>query len=439
MKYSIPLFGFMLAVAGFNAPINAQANVTSFVPFDDFLQSAKLAIAGDYLSRSGNRVRDEQAFEEMRQHILTMYEGVTVTHSFVLDDSHFDCIPIEQQPTVRILGLKGIATPPPDSMLPKAQADSNAAEGIAKPASQLDPDEPFDRFGNSVACEENTIPMRRITLDDMTRFQTLQQFFEKGPNGAGQAVETNGLEPPAAESHKYSFTYQNVKNWGGNSNLNLWSPHVNTSKGEVFSLSQEWYIGGNQTAEVGWQNYPDFYGGQNSRLFIYWTADGYHKTGCYNLTCAAFVQVANHGDLGAGFTHYSKQGGTQWEFAAEYYLYKGNWWLAIQGKWIGYYPGSIYRHGQLSKHAQTIEFGTEGVAKDPWPPEGSGQWPYRGFGYAAFQRNLFYINSSSNGIWDSLTRVRPSPKCYSIRGPYSSGGSGWEVYFYEGGPGGSGC
>jgi hypothetical protein len=236
---------------------------------------------------------------------------------------------------------------------------------------------------------------------------------------------------------------QQVNNLGGNSNLNLWSPYVNTSWGEIFSLSQEWYAGGSgtslQTAEVGWQNYPAKYGSQNSRLFIYWTADDYTKTGCYNLDWPGFVQISNLGILGGGFTEYSTYGGPQYEFSAQYYLYQGNWWLAIQGTWIGYYPSSIYRGGQLARNAQIIEFGTESVGTAVWPAEGSGYWPMAGWESAAYQRNLFYIGLSGGDVWDTLVGYDPSRACYNTSGPFFSSSPNWGVYFYEGGPGGPGC
>jgi hypothetical protein len=97
-----------------------------------------------------------------------------------------------------------------------------------------------------------------------------------------------------------------VDNLGGNSTLNYWNPPVNESEGEAFSLSQQWYVGGTgttlpglQTAEVGWQNYPAHYGDNNSHLFIYWTADGYKTTGCYNLDCVGFVQTDPNWVLGS--------------------------------------------------------------------------------------------------------------------------------------------
>ncbi|PYV38521.1 MAG: hypothetical protein DMG06_25510 [Acidobacteria bacterium] len=133
-------------------------------------------------------------------------------------------------------------------------------------------------------------------------------------------------------------------------------------------------------------------------------------------------------------------GGTQYELNAQYYLYQGNWWLAINGTWIGYYPGSFYRGGQNSKFAQLIQFGTESLATYPlWPAEGSGIWSNAKYGYAAYQRDLWYYNTSGTKVWNSLTARQDSPSCYTISGPYSSSSSGWARYFYVGGPGGQGC
>jgi Neprosin len=122
-----------------------------------------------------------------------------------------------------------------------------------------------------------------------------------------------------------------------------------------------------------------------------------------------------------------------------FYLYEGNWWLAIQGNWIGYYPGSLYRGGQLAHYATEIQYGTEGVGSNVWPGEGSGNSASAGFGHAAYQRNVYYINLSNSGVPASLKAYEPSPNCYQISGPFYSTTPQWNHYFYEGGPGGPGC
>jgi hypothetical protein len=47
--------------------------------------------------------------------------------------------------------------------------------------------------------------------------------------------------------------------------------------------------------------------------------------------CGAFVQTNGSWHFGSGFSNYSIFGGTQYEFAAPFYLYAGNWWLALGG------------------------------------------------------------------------------------------------------------
>jgi hypothetical protein len=437
---------FLVVTSGI---LNAQLGQASLVPFNNFVEGTRTANSSGYLTQSATRVRDAHAFEEMRQHILSMYEGVSVSHSFVLDGDDFDCVPVEQQPAVRIQGLRSIAVPPPAPESVEAGATSGGGQQPVGITSQLSADKLVDEFGNSRVCEDNTIPLRRVTLQEMSRFATLKNFFEKGPNGAGQARGADAH--PATVEHKYSITYQYINNLGQTDTINLWSPHINTSVGEIFSLAQSWTVGNSpieQTAEVGWQNYPALYGGQNSRLFIYWTADGYNKTGCYNLTCAGFVQTNNNWYFGGGFSHYSKVGGTQYEFRAEYQLYQGNWWLGLGTSdsvtWVGYYPATLYGSGPMRTKSQLLEFGSESVGSNPWPPEGSGHWANTGFGHAAYQRELFHLSYPAGSmVWDNLTADQSSPNCYTIAGPYNGGynppSNDWGIYFYFGGPGGRNC
>ncbi len=419
--------------------LHAQAAAQEFVPFNQFMDGTR-AMAADAALRPAGPNRREAARDEMREHVLKTYRGVLVSHSFVMGSSHFDCVPTLQQPTTRAFGIDQVAPAPPQSLLaPAVAVDDPAAEGPTRPALMADGDDRSDEFGNSLRCEDGTIPMRRLTVEDLGRFPTLEEAFHKGPDSAGQAV-------PAADlgSHKYSRMYQIVNNLGGSSNLNVWSPYVDTARGEVFSLSQEWYLGGTgnglQTVEVGWQNYPQLYGNQKSRLFIYWTADAYTSTGCYNLDCPAFVQTNSSIALGSDFgSSYSTLGGNQYDISAQYYLYQGNWWLSIQGTWIGYYPGSIFRGGQLTRYAEQVQFGTESTGATVWPGEGSGEFATSGYGRSAFQRNLYHYSTSGTATWNTLTQWISSPTCYNVAGPFSSKTAGWNVYFYEGGPGGTNC
>ena len=429
-----------LALLSISVKLNAQSPAREFVPFTQFLARTK-AMDSSHMRMQSSRVRDSRSFDAMRKHVLSMYEGVHVSHSFVQGASHVDCVPIAEQPTIRQLGLKAIEEAPPESMLATHKAEEDKSAGLSSsPTFPEDSVQGMDEFGNQAFCEAASIPMRRIEMEELMQFPTLEDFFRKKPAGSLTAEEAPAT---AGATHKYSIFRQYVDNAGANSSINLWSPYVNTSVGQIFSLFQQWYVGGSgaalQTAEVGWQNYPAKYGDQRSRLFIYYTADNYVHTGCYNHDCAAFVQTSNTATLGGAFTNYSVYGGTQYDFSAQFYLYNGNWWLAIQGTWIGYYPGSLYRGGQLSRFAQRIDFGTETVGTTTWPGAGSGAWSTAGWSRAAYQRNLYYIRTTGGTVWDSLSPIDPSPACYNTSGPYYSSSAGWGIYFYAGGPGGSGC
>ncbi|MGA7632123.1 MAG: neprosin family prolyl endopeptidase [Terriglobales bacterium] len=444
--------GTTLTLLMLNGVVSAQSAPAKFVPFQNFIDQTTTADASDYLSRPASKVKDAGAFEEMRQHILNTYQDVEVNHSFVLDSAHYDCVPTMQQPAVRKYGITKVATPPPASPLDELARADDAASGPkrALPANEKNP---FDAFGNSVQCEENTVAIRRVTLETTTRFQTLKQFFQKSPNE--QLPEhKKAFLTPGGPAHKYSLTYQYVNNLGGNSVLNVWDPYVNTSLGEGFSLTQEWYVGGIyssappcggvescaiQTEEVGWVVYPGMFGDENPHFFIFSTPNGY-ASGCWDNSCGDFVVCdgCDGGVIGASLSPVSVLDGAQYESQMRYYFWEGNWWVQFESNWVGYYPGSMYGSGQNSKYAQEIEYGTEGTGTTVWPPEGSGQWPSKGWKYAAYQRSLYYTNTSDVGIWDAVTPDILSPNCYSINGPIYGSGA-WNDYFYDGGPGGHGC
>ena len=74
-------------------------------------------------------VRDEAAFEEMRRHLLKLYEGVQVSHSFFEAGHYVDCVPISQQPSLKGRGEQAAKAPPrptSPSRPPKGETGSAA-------------------------------------------------------------------------------------------------------------------------------------------------------------------------------------------------------------------------------------------------------------------------------------------------------------------------
>lgn len=420
-----------------------QRTPLGIVPHADFIRGIDSAQFEAFRADPNVRVTTPASFREMQTHIKSMYEGVEVENSFVDAAGHvFDCIPIEQQPSLRGKTAPPASAPDLTRVLPPQHARRETAPQVQM---QLSP-EKKDRHGNMMGCPPGTIPIRRLTLDQMTRYPTLQDFFRKVPPPAVMMREQPPSAPDADESknHRYAYTRQVVDNVGGHSFLNVWMPGVVTPN-QRMSLSQEWYTSGSgtstQTAEVGWQVLPDKYGHSQPVLFIYWTPDGY-ATGNYNLDNPAFVQTNPSWALGGAIGPVSTDGGQQYEIEITFYLSGGNWWLYLGGTAssdaVGYYPVSIYNGGQMATSADTITYGGETVCKAVgWGDMGSGQFASAGWQHAAYQRDIYYFPAAGGSAWATLKDAQPSPGCYTVN--LANAPDPWNVYFFFGGPGGTDC
>lgn len=433
----------------------AQSGPGSFVTFAAFLKGIVTADAATYLGHPESRVVSATEFEAMRGHVLSLYEGVQVSHSFVYNSQYVDCVPVLQQPSARLLDLKVVPqllppAPPPAGMPTVLPTTPQVALGQS------------DSFGNRISCDDGTIPMRRITLEELSRFQTLHDYFRKAPGG------TNPSPALDYAGFKHRTLSEYVNNIGAASQLELWYPTVNTSTGQYHSLSQMWVVGYStapeQTAEAGWQVAPLHYNTNAAVPFIYWTADGYLTTGCYNLECAGFVQLNNKLILGVpNWSTPSQPGGQQvvinlqwqaqqnpdgtlWGWALYYNCTPSN--LYTCG--VGYYPISTYGSGQLSKYSNHLQFGGETYTSTHalFGQMGSGALPSAGPPYAAYQSNAYYVYVTSPGTHSAAPCVLgydnfpQTDSCYGEAVALPSCGSP-PLYpcnsFYFGGSGGTNC
>jgi hypothetical protein len=438
----------------------ADTDPIGITPFRQFVASLQQVQADQHVAVAGSRARNAAAVQEMQAHLVRHYAGVDATHSFSDENgSVFDCIPVEQQPALRQAGAAPAT--PPDLPPPSAAAAGAQAPVIDRPTEpvvQLHPDRQ-DQYGNVMQAPDGTIPMRRLTMANLARFETLQHFFQKSPYGSatppGASGPTSagspqgsggGAAPPAAavaQTHRWAHAAQSVANHGGHSFINVWDPPIGAN--QVFSLAQHWYSGGSgaalQTAEVGWQVYPQMYGNTKPVFFIYWTADNYKSLGCYNLSCAAFVQTNKSWAIGGAVSPWSTAGGQQKEIEVSYFLTGGNWWLHVGGGAAanakGYYPVSLYRNGAMASGAAGIDYGGETVGTTSFPPMGSGVFANQGYQHAAYQRDIRYFPAAGGNVPAVLTAAAASPACYTSA--LSQFNPPWNATLFFGGPGGATC
>ena len=406
-----------------------------------YVESLDEAAHADFSTRAFNRVADEDAFSEMKSHILGLYENVEAPHSFVdSTGAIFDCIPIEQQPALK--GSKDAVPKAPD--LPPIEADDASGNDDEMQDISTSVELGHDRkdwYGNAMQCPQGTIPMRRVTLEDLTRFPTLRAYMRKGPGGAGRPPRA--VEPATVPAtHRWAHAYQNVNNGGGHSFLNLWRPAIGAN--QIFSLSQHWYVGGSganlQTVECGWQVYPGLYGDAQPHLFCYWTADDYTSTGCYNLSCGAFVQTSSTFAPAMALGPTSVAGGAQYQIELAYWHANGRWWLYFNGTQganaIGYYPDSLFGNGALTSNATEIDYGGETVGTTSFPAMGSGAFANQGWQHAAYQRTIGYYTPQGGAMINAnLATSQAWPGCYTAQTTLYA--APWSESLWFGGPGGN--
>ncbi|XP_058763428.1 protein neprosin-like [Vicia villosa] len=277
------------------------------------------------------------------------------------------------------------------------------------------------------SCPDETIPIRRTTEQDLIRASSDSRFGRKFPIGNNY--------------HQHAIQYvQDGVFYGGQANLNVWNPQGDSQ--DLLSLAQMWVMSGTfgkdlNTIETGWQVDVDLYGDRRTRFFIFWTADAYDKTGCFNLKCPGFVQTNKDIALGATIAHMSTYNGNQYKISLSVWkdVKTGNWWLSYENKTVGYWPSSIFTN--LKDVATMVHWGGE-IFNQNYPlassvQMGSGHFPEEGYKRAAHISHINVLNS--NRVWVKPTNPQyyaDRPNCYNVKGGIDRN---LGTYFFYGGPG----
>ncbi|KAG2332236.1 hypothetical protein Bca52824_003416 [Brassica carinata] len=281
---------------------------------------------------------------------------------------------------------------------------------------------------STAKCEIGTVPIR-----------------QKGATSNHQRTPETGTNSTFAPQHEYAeaSVHAPPKLYGTRATINLWNPLVEDSATEL-SISQIWLSSGDfdthdlNTIEVGWQVCPSLYNDSKTRFFIYWTSDGYNRTGGYNLEEPGFIQISNSIVLGDSITPISSSGGSQYEMTILVWKDRnsGNWWLCLNNELVGYWPAELFT--SLADHAESIEWGGEIVNSQSFGRHtktqmGSGHFPDEGFGKSSYFRNLevVYDNNSLQSI-QNLKSITTNPECYKIKDLRTRE---WDTHFFFGGPG----
>ncbi|XP_058070035.1 protein neprosin-like [Magnolia sinica] len=279
-------------------------------------------------------------------------------------------------------------------------------------------------------CPLGTVPIPRTKIQELMSAKSLSHFGRKNLENR-QLYSTTG--------HHYAFASLYSQVYGTQVTMNVWSPQLQDQK--QFSLAQLWLLSGPKdelnSIEAGWHVFPGLYGDSVPRLFVYWTADGYTNTGCYNLKCPGFVQVSRDIVVGSIIQPSSTYNGDQIE--TTFLVFKdsstGNWWLIYGNTQVGYWPKSLFT--SLADSASLVEWGGEVYTQSTQNPQmGSGHFPDEGFKKASYMKKLMFVDNTNTlrDIPSNSSLYQDLPQCYRVIDGGNLGGD-WGRNIYFGGPG----
>ncbi|KAI3696413.1 hypothetical protein L1987_79427 [Smallanthus sonchifolius] len=295
-------------------------------------------------------------------------------------------------------------------------------------------------------CPKGTIPIRRTKEEDVLRAKSVERYGKKKRFSVAQQNLIDA-EFELKEIDEYASAYVDGREfYGTRATFNVWNPKVQESN--ELSLAQIWIVGCNSdddntledinTIEAGWHVHPELYGNTATRLFIFWTSDGFQETGCYNLQCSGFVQTSNKIALGSSLSPISQLHGTQYQITLLIWKDRkgtGDWWMRYgDTELVGYWPSSMFSH--LRESALLIEWGGEVVntvshGHHTTTQMGSGQFPGKWFREASYVKNIETVDES-NTLRTTNLNIASDGNCYDV---LTATDDTWGRYLFYGGPG----
>ena len=395
---------------------------------------------GENVRPRGRKVKDATASKrnqkEIRDYFKTRLERLEVVKTTRTPSGQtLDWVAIESQ-----VARGKIADPPSDSIRLKPVRGRRAEEPVKFELEQAE----------AVRGPAGTVPVVRKNLQQVPSWKSLEQYLSKHGRRTYTIETEDGhkIEVPADGSvHDYASTQQSVTAYGTEGALSAFDPYTEWS--DEFSLLQLGLIrgsgNGRQTVEVGWQEYRDLYGDWVPHLFVFYTTNGYSKSGDkiggYNRDVDGWVQYSSSIFPETAFGPTSIRGGAQYMIQLKVQLWQGNWWVRCNGEWIGYYPGSLYSTSGLRSKADTVGWWGEVVDSSDHSGTtktdmGSGNYPSLGWQYSGYAHNLKYQSGTAGSlsIYTGGSNDVTNTAWYDLETHFSSGSS-WESYMWLGGPG----
>ncbi|MCL7042766.1 hypothetical protein MKW94_012309 [Papaver nudicaule] len=237
-----------------------------------------------------------------------------------------------------------------------------------------------------------------------------------------------------------SLQISGEKFFGATGIANTWQPGVNPDQFSGAEIAiRAGHIDQANEIRFGWTVNPELYGDNRAYTFAYWTRDGSHTTGCYNILCQGFVQVNPQYPPDVHIVNISVTGGTQIALPTDITMERetGNWWLTLEGKTkIGYWPRELFPLLGLGADyiywGGRVKSGKDGIT----PAMASGNLPNRHPDHTGYYAEVQYKNNDGENLIPGGEVLQFAVDC---KGSYDVLWDNEHTILHFGGPGGGTC
>ncbi|KAK2453582.1 hypothetical protein QL285_001250 [Trifolium repens] len=261
-------------------------------------------------------------------------------------------------------------------------------------------------FGfDEVECPIRTVPIRRMTKDDLIRAKSLWNDNILTATAVHHIADVS-LKLPGEQYYGVSGT------------TSIYNPKTSIAQA---SLSHVYIQSSDGT----------------NKIFVGWQSDNFKKTGCYNVQCQGFVQIESHYYVGGVIPKVSVYGGPMVDMPINILLENNRWWVIINHYTVGYFPATLFTNlnaaDEVGWGGRTIAIGV------PSPPMASGYFPDGDFYHVGYFINMGYKNATTSAdIGPDELAVHENTdasNCYRVKYNDNSQFGGHALQF--GGPGGN--
>ncbi|XP_049362031.1 uncharacterized protein LOC125826730 [Solanum verrucosum] len=338
----------------------------------------------------------------------------------------YDCVDFYKQPAFDHPLLKNHNFHPEmKPTLPNLQGDDTSSN-INKP---------FNIGLKGGGCPTETIPIKRITKDDLIRQRLLSHI-----RGADESPDGDDIESSILDRNNSIATVQIPYNstnkiTGAGAIISLHNPQ--NLSGHQFSAGRIKVQNGIESIQVGWIVNPYVYGDTHTRLYTYLKTE---KLACFNTRCPGFIHINTaiplDGDL-PGSTYGGPIYDVPMYIARD--ISNGNWWFKFGPNYtsVGFWPSKIFT--KLNEFATSVEYG--GIVYSPpgvpEPSMGGGYFPVGDLKKDGYFKNSTYLTdkNETKSLDDIEVKLYAnSPNLYRVTDYPNSGVESGNLVLY-GGPG----